>query len=145
MANWPRGKDAKVYYGAAAADLAAMTELTAVRDVTPSLEKEEIECSVKGETWASKRGGLKSASVDVEIRADVDNAGVVALRDAFLNDTLIELAFLSGVRDGDGVEGLKGTFDVTKFSPKHPLSGGQTIDVTAVLQTFGEWVEPEES
>jgi hypothetical protein len=55
-------------------------------------------------------------------------AGLSALRDSFVNDTVIELAYITGA-PSTSAYGLRGDFIVSKFPIKFPLAGGQMIDI----------------
>jgi hypothetical protein len=120
------GLEAKLYYGTAGAT--ATNELTTVRDVTLNLEKGEADVTTRGSNgWRVTRGTLKDGSVEFELVWDTTDAGFVAIKNAFMNNTLIALAIL----DAESGSGLDADFEITAFSRSEPLEEALTVSVTA--------------
>jgi len=75
------------------------------------------------------------------------DAGFEAVKSAFLSSGQIRLAPLTGAKSSDGTtpvddsEGPLADFSITGFPREEPLEDGVTIDVTAKLALFEEWIE----
>jgi len=105
----------------------AWLELTNVRDVTLNLEAGEADVTTRANAgWRATVATLKEASVEFEMVWDTADAGFDAIRDAFLNNTIIGLQVL----DADAGEGLQADFMVTAFSRGEPLEESITVSVT---------------
>ncbi|MCJ7543371.1 MAG: hypothetical protein MUP47_02205 [Phycisphaerae bacterium] len=141
--TWPRGKDCKLYYGAASAEIGAMTVLGKAQEVTVNLEKEEADNTAREDVFRSRRGTFKTLTIDFKMRQEPEDPGVAAIRNAYLNETTLELAALTGLSSDENAEGPKGTFDILKMTRNEPLEGGVTYDCTATLVTFDEWIAPD--
>lgn len=53
-----------------------------------------------------------------------------AIRDAYLNGTVLDMVILDGPYDQSGSQGLRADFGVTKFTRNEPLEEGVTVSVT---------------
>ncbi len=136
------GMNCKVYYGTADAELAAMTELSIVKDATLSCEVGEADVTTRANTgWRATAATLRSLTAELTLVYKPGDAGYKALRDAWLAGTVVELAVLTGGRDAADTEGPKGNFSVTNFSRSESLEEGVTITATLKLAKFDEWVE----
>jgi len=141
MPDFVLGMNAKVYYGTAAAAIGALTELTNVKDLTLNLEAGEADVTTRANSgWRATAASLKTATVEFEMVWKASDAGFVAVRDAFLNATELELAVMDGDKATSGNQGLKSTFSITGFSRAEPLEEAITVSVTAKLTVFDEWV-----
>jgi hypothetical protein len=74
------------------------------------------------------------------------DAGFDAIKTAYLTSGNVRLAPLTGPKDagggeGAGSEGPFGDWGITNFSRNEPLEEAVTVDVTAKLSTFKEWIE----
>lgn len=69
----------------------------------------------------------KNCEIAFDMIAD-GGAGFLALRDAFVNGTEIDLAYIRG-QPQTSKTGLRGDWVVCKFGRKFPLAGGQLVDV----------------
>jgi hypothetical protein len=70
---------------------------------------------------------LKDASIEWEMIWDTENAGFVAIKNAYFAGGPIALAILDGA---DG-EGLDADFAITSFSRSEPIEEGMSVSVTA--------------
>lgn len=124
------GLQAKVYYRSAGSwGSPTWTEITNVRDVTLNLEAGEFDGSTRGSVWRRKARTLLDAGVDIELLHKPGNAAQNALRDAFLNGTLIDLAIMDGDITVAGTQGLRAEMSVMSFGRGEPLEEGLTIPV----------------
>ena len=138
------GMNGKLYYGDEAALLAAMTELANVRDVTVTQEKGEADVTTRGNSgYRATAGTLKECTIEWQMLFKPDDAAFQAVRDAYYNNTLLALCPLSGPRETSKSEGIKGDFAITGFTKGEPLEEAQTVDVTAKLSVFTEYVKVE--
>lgn len=136
------GMDAKMYFGAAAAELGALTELTNVKDARLNGSKGEADVTTRAnQGWRGTLGTLKDGGVSFETVWLPGDAGFDAILEDWLNGGGVEIAFLDQGRDVSGAQGLKGLFSVTEFEWSQPLEEAQGVSVTIKLTTFREWVE----
>ncbi len=136
------GMNAKIYQGAAGADLATVTEMSNVKDVTLTLEAGEADVTTRGnQGWRATAPTLRECTVEFEMLYKPGEAGFEAIKTAFLSNGSICLAVLTGAKDASGTEGPLGDFSITNFSRNEPLEEGVTVSVTAKLTNFDQWVE----
>jgi hypothetical protein len=120
------GLEAKLYHGAAGAT--ATTELTNVKDVTLNLETGEADVTTRAaQGWRATIATLKEGSVEFEMIWDTDDAGFIALKNAYFGNTPIALAVL----DGENGSGLDADFSITNFTRSEPLEEALMVSVTA--------------
>lgn len=129
------GLDAKLYYkvgGQAAA--AAWTLLGIAKDVTLTIDASEADVTTRANAgWKAVVGALKDASVECEMVYDSADAGLTALRTAFLTNVVIGIRVLDGlipVTGTNGTQGLSADMTVTKFENPQPLDEALTVKVT---------------
>lgn len=97
-------------------------EVPNAKNVTLNLEKGEADVSVRGNNgWRAVAGTLKNASVDLEIQYDPEDADYEALRDAFFDNTNIDMAFVDGDINESGTEGLRAEFVVMNMTRTEAL------------------------
>jgi TP901-1 family phage major tail protein len=124
------------------ADAGDWAALSTVRDLTLNLEAGEADVTTRGNNgWRATLATLKDASVDLESIWDPADAGLVALRDAYLNNELIGIQVL----DEEDGEGLQADMMVTSFSRSEPLEEGMTVAISmkpTYSETAPTWVVP---
>lgn len=126
-ATWGTADVDGVHEGVAPANL---TEITIVRDVTKSLEKGSVEGGQnRGSTWQLVRGTYKTLQLEVTMSYDTDNAGYLALLNAYLDNSVIALALLDGAKTVTDVMGLWADFEVLSFSTPEELEGEMVVTV----------------
>lgn len=116
------GLDAKCYYGAAGAS--ATNELTILREVTTDLSRDDIVSAFRESDKKSHEAGQMDVSVNLVVKNKTSDPGYQALRDAFLNRTLIALKIL----DKASGEGPDADFAVLSMSRPEPIDG--VLEVT---------------
>lgn len=142
MPTFILGKDAKIYQGAAGGDLAALTEMGNVKDVTLTLEAGEADVTTRANSgWRATAPTLRECSCEFEMVWKPGDAGFDAIKTAFLGGSTLELAILDQARDVSGAQGPKGSFAITGFSRSEALEEAIMVSVTAKLSAFDEWVE----
>lgn len=141
MADFILGMNAKAYYGAAGAALTSLTELTNVKDVSLSLETGEADITTRANSgWRGTAPTLKEATAEFEMVWKDGDAGFTAIKNAFLNNTTVSMAFLTGAKAASNSEGPYGDWAITTFSRDESLEEAIKVSVTAKLSTFVEWV-----
>ena len=142
MPTFVLGMDAKLYQGTAGAALTECTEVTNVRDLTVTLESGEADVTTRANSgWRATAATLKECTAEFEMLWNSSDSNFQAIRDAYLNNTNLRLAALTGERGASGSEGPFGDFSITGFSRNEPLEEGITVSVTAKLASFDEWIE----
>ena len=136
------GMNAKIYQGAAGADLATLVEMSNVKDVTLNLEAGEADVTTRAnQGWRATAPTLRECTAEFEMLWKPGDAGFDAVKTAFLTAGTIALAVLTGDKVTSGTEGPRGDFSITNFSRNEPLEEGVTVSITAKLAVFAEWVE----
>jgi len=142
MPTFILGKDAKIYQGEAAADLATLTEMGNVKDVTLTLEAGEADVTTRANSgWRATAPTLRECTAEFEMVWKPGDAGFDAIKAAFLGGTTLELAILDQARETAGAQGPKGSFAITGFSRSEALEEAIMVSVTAKLAEFDEWVQ----
>jgi len=128
VSTFKLGLDGKFYRGAAGTTASTLVEN--VKDVTLSIEKGTADITRrKSGKWRSTKTTLMDGTLEWEMVWDPDDADIVAIKDAFFNDTPIALAvFDAAPPDG---KGLDADFVITKFGRNEPLEEGMTVPVEA--------------
>lgn len=142
------GLECKLYYdatplavGETAVD-GSWTELTAAKDVTTNLEAGEADMTSRANSgWRATRAALRDGSLDFDLLWDSGDAGVGAIRAAFIGGNDIALAVMDGDIAVSGNEGFVANFGITAFNRSEPLEEGVTISVTAKPRDHQEWYE----
>jgi len=126
------GIDAKMYYDASGVGGSSWSELANVRDVTVSLEKAEIDVSNRAYGgWRANAGALKDATIEWDMIYDTTDAGFTAIRDAWLNDTVIGLAIMDQNITTVGAQGLHADCEIMSFSQPQPMEDAIKVNVRA--------------
>ena len=142
MDDFLLGMNAKIYQGPTGTDLATLTEMSNVKDVTLSLEAGEADVTTRAnQGWRATAPTLRECTAEFEMLWKPGDTGFDAIKTAFLTAGTIRLAVLTGERETSGVEGPLGDFSITNFSRNEPLEEGVTVSVTAKLAVYDQWVE----
>jgi hypothetical protein len=133
------GMDCKVYRNTATYASPTWNEVTCVKDATLNLERAEADISKRGGSgWRSTVGTLKDATLELVVIADrsitTEKADLDALRDAWLNNTKIELIVLDGPEPAPSgsvaSEGIRASWYVATFNRTENLEEGVQYEVT---------------
>ena len=126
------GMEAKLYRNTGAYGTPTWVALDNVRDLTLSLETGEADVTTRAnQGWRAIAATLKEGSIEFEMIWDTEDAGFTAIKDAYFNNTPIEMAVLDGKVTDSGVQGLRASFSITNFSRSEPLEEAITVSVTA--------------
>lgn len=124
-------EDAKLYYNTGTYGTPTWTEITNVKDLTLSLEKDEIDLTTRGSNGFKEfADGLIDASVEFGLLWDTSDAAFTALQDAFFNKTSEELLILDGSSATSGNQGLRATMMVKSFSRSESLGEALMVEVS---------------
>ena len=136
------GIDAKLYYNATLG--AALTTFTLtldrVQDVSLKISTSDADITTRANSgWKATAPTLKEAEVSFGLVAKAGDAGLIALRTAWLANTAIGLAVLTGAKAVVGAEGPVGDWSITEFSRDETLTEAIKYNITAKLTTFKAW------
>lgn len=125
------GFNARIYYGTDIGDLA---ELRHVRTATLSLACDGSDLTPHASGgWKASTHTLRDATLTFTLLWDIADAGLLALRDAYLNDSTINLMFLDGADDDPlhAPEGLMAACIITKFARDERSTDAIAVSITA--------------
>jgi hypothetical protein len=125
------GLDCKLYRNTGTNASPVWDEIKNVVDVTVALSKTEADTSSRAFAWKTRKGALKDASIDFQLRAVAVDADYTALLGSYLNGASIELLALDGPIATAGSQGLRAICEVFNFQAGQPLEGALTFDVSA--------------
>ncbi|CAK9103945.1 Uncharacterized protein SCF082_LOCUS48533 [Durusdinium trenchii] len=129
------GSECILYRNSGTYETPTWDDVPLVRDLELKLEKGEADVTHRGSNgWRQRIGTLKDAGVEFEIVWEPGDADFEAFRDAFLNDTLIDLAVMDGDITVDGQQGLRSEFEVMSFPRSEQLEQGVTSSVNCAKQ-----------
>jgi hypothetical protein len=128
--------------GAAPANL---TAIESVKDVKLPGDRMNATQTDRGAAVESGDTGAIQGTVTVTLNRRATDAGRTALETAFLLNTPIAMAFLTGDSATAGVRGLWADWKVTKFVENQPESDHVTYDVELIPYSEAavdlEWIE----
>ncbi len=127
----PIGLDCKLYRNTGSYSTPVWNEIVNIGDVTIPLSKGEAETSTRGSKWKTRRGTLKDASIDFQLKKVTGDDDFAALLAAFVDGTPIELLALDGPIGTAGSQGLRATCEIFKFDEGQPLENVVAFDVSA--------------
>jgi predicted secreted protein len=134
------GLNAKLYRNTGTQQNPTWTEIANVKDLTLNLEKGEADATTRAAGgWRQTVATLKEATVEFEMVWNPSDAGFSAIKDAFFNNTALDLAIMDGPLpppSGQTSQGLRAEWVVTKFSRNEPLEEVLTVSVT-LKPTYG--------
>jgi hypothetical protein len=134
------GLECKLYYnntadtatnGAGTYASPVWVELTNVKDVTVAMSKGEADTSRRGNSWRSRKGTLKDASIDFNLVQEDGDTGFDVLLDSFMNGTALDLLAINGEYDEVGAQGLRATCEIFKNDDGQGLEEAEMYDFSA--------------
>ncbi|MBT6153666.1 MAG: hypothetical protein HOH82_03130, partial [Planctomycetaceae bacterium] len=124
------GLSGKLYRNTATYATPTWSEIKNVRDLTLNVEASEADASRRGGGgWREVLKALKDGGIEFELLHENGNADNTALRDAFFNDTNVDMLALDGDVATSGSEGLRMTVAVMNFSRSEPMEDSMTHSV----------------
>ena len=140
------GMDAKTYCGAAGASLATLLasgEVDNIKNLTLTLEAGESDVTTRGNSgWEATAATLRKCGAEFEMLYKPGDLQFQALKTAFLAETNVRLAILTGAMNGEDAEGPVGDFSVSNFSRNEQLTEGVLVPVSVKLAVWDKWLEP---
>jgi hypothetical protein len=153
MADSIFGKDGVLYWSAAlktdyddAGEL-DWVEQENVIDVTDNFGSTDVDSTTRGTAkrgWEASESILNSGEIKFNMKVLHGNTFVDAILSAAINKTKVALMDMSSASDVEGAFGLAANFAIS-FTHAKPVKGIQTIDITAKVSSFPEWVVSEGS
>lgn len=133
------GATAKLYYSVGG----FWVEISNCRDLNLDIDSGNPDVTPReNEGWKGTTYGWTDASVDFEMVWDTNDAAMIAIREAWMNDTEIEMAVMDDIITALGTEGLHASFVVNKFKRKEPLAEAIMVEVSLKpgLDKVPEWM-----
>lgn len=125
------GLDAKLYRNTGTYGSPTWDEITNVRDLTLSLEKATTDVTTRAASgWRQYAATLKDATVDFSMVWDNADTDFTAVKDAFVNNTSLDVWVLDGSSSTSGSQGLRAVVDVVSFSRNEGIEDALTVDVS---------------
>lgn len=123
------GLDLKTYRNTGVYGTPVWNEITIARDETVGGDKTKAEATARLSRYRQTIPGLKSRPITLNILADPAVDDFDSLRDAWVNDTLLDMAFADGAIATPGTKYWRGDYYVYGFSDGRPLDDTRTVDV----------------
>lgn len=106
-------------------------ENTNVKDLELQLETDIADLTVRANNgWRAELGTLKKGTITFQSVWDPADANFLAFFNAFLSNSLIEVAALNGKIENNGSHGLRMVATVTKCARTEKLTEGVMADIT---------------
>lgn len=103
--------------------------LNVVRETTLGLTDEEWDASTRAALgWDQTEPTTRKATIEGSCIWTPADTGLIALRDAYLNRTALDLAALDGAASGEGSQGLRAMWKVFQFVRPEELRAGCIIN-----------------
>lgn len=125
------GMDGRLYRNTGTYAAPIWAEIGNVKDLTLNLEKGEADVTVRSNGgWSAKVATLKEGSVEMSMVWNTEDPGFNAIKDAWFNNTPIEMAVLDGPVNVPGSQGLRASFAVIKFGREENLTEAMNVPVS---------------
>lgn len=126
------GMDAKLYYNTGSYASPTWTLIDNVRDLTLNLERGDTDITTRsGGGWRQSVATLADGSIDFGMVWDNTDTVFTAIKNAFINNTVLEFLVLDGLVATSGSQGLRASMAITSFSRNEGLEDALTVDVSA--------------
>jgi hypothetical protein len=137
--------EAKLYFCAAGiGGTPAWTEISNAKDVTLTVEKGQADVSTRANNgWKATAGTLKDATIDWDMVWNTSDPGFAAIKTAFMDNTVIGMAVMSGPMTEAASEGLQADCMILSFTRSEPLQEAITVKVQAkptLSATAPSWI-----
>lgn len=126
------GADCILYRNTGTYDTPVWDEVPLVKDLTQTLEKGDADISTRGSGgWRVKIGTLKDGNLQFDLVWETGDEDFEAVRDAYLNNTLLDLAAMDGDITAAGSQGLRAEMSILSFTRAETLDGAVMAAVKA--------------
>ena len=141
----PLGRDATINRNTGSSFASpTYTEIPNIQDVTLTGTKAKNDASVRGKNFKRYSMGMKDLGLAFKLVLRREDAGYEALRDAWENDTPIELAALDGPAvASSGAYGPHADWEIEEFSRAEPVDGFIAYDVKCCIAATANDLEYE--
>ena len=123
------GLDCKAYRNTGLYGSPTWNEVPNIRDLTIPMEKTKADVSSRNSKYRMSRGTLRDINITFSMVWDNADADFTALRDAWLNDTSIDMVFLDGAVGTAGSQGPRAYYEVIKFERTENLEEAAMVNV----------------
>jgi hypothetical protein len=133
------GLNGYAYYNTGSNATPAWVLIDNIMDVSLSFTKETTDITVRGGGgYTLKVGTLKDFSVSFGMVYDTDETSFLYVKDAFIDNTIVQYAFCDGPIATVGTEGFKAYCDITNFSRNESLRDAFKVDTELSAAYFVE-------
>lgn len=131
------GFDCFTYYSSGTAYESPTWTLTdLVKDESLDLSKGRAEFAARYSRYKRKKGTTIEAPASMSIEYRKNNAFITAVRDSFINGTVLDMAFMFDDITEDGAEGFRMPVEVFDFPLSRNLEEGAIFEVEVELTEF---------
>lgn len=125
------GIEGKLYRNVGTYAAPEWREVSNVRDLTLTLEKDEVDTTSRANAgWKAFRYTLRNVSIEFDMLWDSSDTDLQFFLNAFLNSgTVIECAVLDGPITISGSQGLRASFEVGRFTRNEPMGDVMTVNI----------------
>ena len=131
------GLNNKLYRNAGSHGSPSWTEISTAQDVGLPFDKDMAEVKARLSTWNQFLPALKSGPLDFGMLGDTSVATYDVLRDAYINDTIIDFAIADQSIVASGAEYFRADYYVKQFPLDQKLEEANAIKVSAVMAYSG--------
>lgn len=125
------GIEGKLYRNVGTYETPNWLEVSNVRDLTLTLEKDEVDTTSRANAgWKAFRYTLRNVSIEFDMLWDPSDLHLQVFLAAFLNSgAVIECAILDGPITASGSQGLRASFEVGRVTRNEPMGDVMTVNV----------------
>lgn len=127
------GLDAKLYRNTGTYASPVWNEIELAREVNVDFEKTKVEATARNSRWRRHASGLKQAPLTFQVIDDPADPDYTTLRNAWLNDTIVDLAVANGPITTTGTEYFRADFHIFGLRRGQPLEEMGTLEYSADL------------
>lgn len=125
------GLDCKIYRNTGTYASPTWNEITIAKDVSVPITKDKADASHRGSKWKMYLPAHKDATIDFDLIADTEIDDYDALRDAFTDDTVIDLAVADGAIATTKTQYFRAQCYIFAFSGDQAMSDAASTTVSA--------------
>lgn len=127
------GLDDKFYINSGNYAVPTWVEVQLVADLNVDLTKELAEIKYRGSRWKKTLPSHKALALSFKMLGDTSDTNYATVRDAFINDTMLDVAVADAAIATSGTEYLRFPVYLDKFTRDQPLNGANVSDVGGQL------------
>lgn len=123
------GLDQKIYRNTGTYGTPVWNEITITMDLTTNHESEKAEARIRGNSAVQTKPLHQRDPIDLTILADTAVDDYNALRDAWLNRTVLDLAVADGAIATTGTQYWRADYYAYGFARGEPIDGFATVNI----------------